>query len=212
MPEYCTCGAQLPPDARFCHKCGKPQHEELEPEIPAARPLIAPVAAVAPAPSITEINFRNPIAVRTGLTVALVAFLLMMLTPLPPSLKIICFPVYAVAAGFAAAYIYGRRTGARLGLESGARIGWITGIFEFTLMLTLFCVIIVSVSSQNGGMAGFLRESGGKMPNADQMIKALEDPTTMIGGLVVTLIVFFFMFALLPMVGGALCAKVLEKD
>ena len=27
VPEYCTCGAQLPPDARFCHKCGKPQYD-----------------------------------------------------------------------------------------------------------------------------------------------------------------------------------------
>ena len=25
--EFCTCGAQLPPDARFCHKCGKPQYD-----------------------------------------------------------------------------------------------------------------------------------------------------------------------------------------
>ena len=24
----CTCGAALPEDARFCHKCGKPQYEE----------------------------------------------------------------------------------------------------------------------------------------------------------------------------------------
>src|ERR1700751_3927993 len=24
----CTCGAQLPDDARFCHRCGKPQFED----------------------------------------------------------------------------------------------------------------------------------------------------------------------------------------
>ena len=39
VPEFCTCGAQLPPDARFCHKCGKPQYdypgvEEPEPAPP----------------------------------------------------------------------------------------------------------------------------------------------------------------------------------
>ena len=27
MSEFCTCGAELPPDALFCHKCGKPQRE-----------------------------------------------------------------------------------------------------------------------------------------------------------------------------------------
>src|ERR1017187_9471093 len=29
MPEFCTCGAQLPPDSLFCHKCGKPQRDVM---------------------------------------------------------------------------------------------------------------------------------------------------------------------------------------
>ena len=32
MADFCTCGAELPPDALFCHKCGKPQREIVEPE------------------------------------------------------------------------------------------------------------------------------------------------------------------------------------
>ena len=32
MPDFCTCGAQLPPDSLFCHKCGKPQRDVIEPE------------------------------------------------------------------------------------------------------------------------------------------------------------------------------------
>ncbi len=48
MPDFCTCGAQLPPDALFCHKCGKPQRE------------IAPVAAEAPAPELSP-RRRRPI-------------------------------------------------------------------------------------------------------------------------------------------------------
>ena len=36
MPEFCTCGAELPPDSRFCHKCGKPQREEIAVEEPQA--------------------------------------------------------------------------------------------------------------------------------------------------------------------------------
>ncbi len=208
MPEYCSCGAQLPPDARFCHKCGRPQFDYPEPEAAAPPPVLA-AAAVSPGPQ--EISFRNRTAVRTGLTVALVAFLLIPI-PLPPALEIIWLLLSPLVAGFAAAFIYRRRTGKNLGIESGARIGWITGIFEFTLMLVLFCVSIVSITSQNGGMAGFLKEYGGKMPNADQMIQAAEDPTTMIGFLLISVVLLFFTFTLLPMVGGALCAKMLDKQ
>ena len=37
MPEFCSCGSELPPDALFCHKCGKPQRElqEVAVEAPA---------------------------------------------------------------------------------------------------------------------------------------------------------------------------------
>jgi predicted amidophosphoribosyltransferase len=55
MPEFCTCGAELPPDARFCHRCGKPQREEIEPEtvapIPPGTPAV--VAAVTTSPEAT---------------------------------------------------------------------------------------------------------------------------------------------------------------
>ncbi|MGH9594030.1 MAG: zinc-ribbon domain-containing protein [Bryobacteraceae bacterium] len=210
MPEYCSCGAQLPPDARFCHKCGKPQFEYPIPEtIPEV--VAAPVEA-APSKAAVEISFRNRIAVRTGFLVALIAFVLI-LAPLPPPLPLLWFPLCPVLAGFCSAYLYRRRTGQRrLGIENGARIGWITGVFEFVLMLTLFCVVIVSISSENGGIAGFLRQNGGKVPNVEQVIHTLEDPTTLIGGLLFALVLFFFMFTLLPMVGGALCGKVFDKE
>ena len=42
-------------------------------------------------------------------------------------------PIAFVAAGFLAVYLYSRRTGQMLSLRSGARMGWITGIFSFTL-------------------------------------------------------------------------------
>ncbi|HVT91436.1 MAG TPA: zinc ribbon domain-containing protein [Bryobacteraceae bacterium] len=210
MPEYCSCGAPLPPDARFCHKCGKPQFEY---PIPDTTPEVdPPVAAALPAAAAAiEISFRNKVAVRTGFVVALCAFVLI-LAPLPPPLSLLWFPLCAMLAGFSAAYLYRRRTGQRLGIENGARIGWITGVFEFVLMLTLFCVILISISNENGGLAGFLRQNGGKLPNAEQMIHSLDDPTTLIGGLLFALVLFFFMFTLLPMVGGALCGKVFDKD
>ena len=41
MPDSCTCGAQLPPDALFCHKCGKPQRDLVTPDDP-PEPVSAP--------------------------------------------------------------------------------------------------------------------------------------------------------------------------
>src|SRR6202034_1529404 len=50
VPEFCTCGAQLPPDARFCHKCGKPQYDypgldEPEPATPPVEVASLPQAS-----------------------------------------------------------------------------------------------------------------------------------------------------------------------
>ena len=59
MPETCTCGAQLPPDSLFCHKCGKPQREIAEPEV-LTPVILAPVTA-APAPGFaTAPRFAMP--------------------------------------------------------------------------------------------------------------------------------------------------------
>ncbi len=77
MPEICTCGAQLPPDARFCHKCGKPQREEIVVEpVEAFAPQPPPLVEAAP---LQALNFRNPIALRVGLLAAGLLCLLMMI-------------------------------------------------------------------------------------------------------------------------------------
>ena len=70
--EFCTCGARLPEDARFCHKCGKPQREEPEIEALAreAEPTVeveaAPIPTATAPPALSTIGFRNPVAVRAA--------------------------------------------------------------------------------------------------------------------------------------------------
>ena len=66
MPEFCTCGAQLPPDALFCHKCGKPQRELIAPEfhVPEHAEFAPPPAAPPLSPEALPMNFRNPVALR----------------------------------------------------------------------------------------------------------------------------------------------------
>src|SRR3974377_2027893 len=137
MPEYCTCGAQLPPDALFCHKCGKPQRElpspraadVTEPETaPPARPLVREALPV---------NFRNRTAVQIALLVAVsstVAFFIM------PFLN-------WVFGGFFAVFFYRRRTGLLLNTGAGMRLGWITGVLAFALYIVPFALQLPRMSS-----------------------------------------------------------------
>jgi hypothetical protein len=206
VPEFCTCGAQLPPDARFCHKCGKPQYDypglvEETPEPVAPTILIAPAAP--------EIGFQNRLAVRIGFLAALCAVLLF-LFPLPfPFLRLM---IVLLAAGFAAVFLYSRRTGQLLSVRGGARMGWITGVFSFVLVSMLMTAAFVAISSQ-GGLEQFLKTqvpAGDVRP--DLLAQAMNDPASLAGGVVLLFLVSFVMLTALPMIGGALGAKVLAKE
>jgi hypothetical protein len=211
VPEFCTCGAQLPPDARFCHKCGKPQYdypgiEEIEPSPPVE------VASVPQAPYVElpgEITFHNRLAVRIGFIAAMVA---VMISVFPIPWPFVRLPIAFLGAGFLAVFLYSRRTGQTLSIRSGARMGWITGIFSFTLISILFTVAIVAVSSR-GDFAQQLRS---QLPandaRADMIQQALSNPALILGVVVLYLMLFFVIFTALPIIGGALGAKVLEKE
>jgi hypothetical protein len=209
VPEFCTCGAQLPPDARFCHKCGKPQYdypglteETVEPEAPPPPP--APAVQL-PA----EISFHNRLAVRIGFLAALSAVLLV-LFPLPfPVPRLI---VSLVAAGFLAVFLYTRRTGQILSIRSGARIGWITGIFCFVLVSTLMTVLMVAISNEGGLVKFFRSQLPANDARADTLAQAVGDPATLAGGMLFALLLLFVILTALPMIGGALGAKVLAKE
>ncbi len=205
MADYCTCGAHLPPDARFCHKCGKPQYED-PPEETEIAPL--PVAVAAP-PAPAEISFHNGTAVRIAFLAALLAFILFIL-PLPFQ-----FPrllVAFVAAGFGAVYLYVRRTGQRLNVRSGARMGWITGIFSFVIV-TLFITVGMLAAASQGGIVSLLKT---QLPANDarttEVLKLLEQPSALATMTVFVLLMMFFLLTILPMLGGALGAKLTAKQ
>jgi hypothetical protein len=207
VPDFCTCGAQLPEDARFCHKCGKPQGElfPTEPE-PAPEP-VAPVVVAPPPPP--DIGFGNGTAVRIGFLAALVAVLLLIF-PLPfPFLRL---TVVFVAAGFAAVYIYVRRTGQRLTLRGGARMGWMTGVFSFTI-LTVQLTASVLASSGEGGFAGVLKQ---QLPPNDartsQLLQLIEDPSSLALLMLMGLAFLFIFLTILPTLGGLLGAKLLARE
>ncbi len=203
VSDFCTCGAELPPDARFCHKCGKPQRDEpsFVEEQPAAPPLPPPVAAPRP------IGFRNPIAFRVGFLSALGALLFTLL--LAPA-----FPVWLAAAGFLGAYLYHGRSGELLSTRSGARMGWLTGLLTFfvsSLPVAWACVEEITGPDYASRMRQQL--SSWAVPSAlqNQMIAFMQTPLGIASQILTSLLMLFVMMTLLSLIGGVLAAKVLGR-
>jgi hypothetical protein len=222
--DYCSCGAQLPEDAKFCHKCGKPQGDLLEPEtvepVQAAVPVLplpvagepAPPAAVADKPSV--VSWRNPVAVRAAFAAG-AACAMLIIVPMPAVLQLLWQLILLFAGGFFAVYLYNRRTKAQASPRAGAALGWMAGMFCFLIMLVLFTVSVVAMSSADGGLQASFREMISQRGNAEvaqQFNEWLESPSGVGTLLFLILTTTFFMLTLVPALGGLLAAKVLEKD
>ncbi len=201
MPDFCTCGAQLPPDARFCHKCGKPQREEdlvveEQPVVIAAPP---PPVAAEPAP----ISFRNAIAVRVALATGIPMFLLSAVAG-PLALAV------PVAGGFFAVYLYRRRTGQQITVLAGARLGWISGIIVFAIVTVVLTLVMLMLSQPD--FVQSMRDQMAKMSSLSQeeltkRIELLRTPS----GLALGLLETFLTYTLLTALGGAVGAKILNR-
>jgi hypothetical protein len=195
VPDHCSCGAELPPDARFCHKCGKPQRAD---DVPEERPVVA--AAAPPQPAI---GFHNSLAVRIGLMTALVASVFNVV------LFIGC-PLWLVSAGFLGAYLYQRRSGAALTVGGGARIGWISGVFSYLIFAVLATIAMVSEIS-SGRFFERLKDMPFFGDSVDQMIELFRNPVYLAINLLVSLLLMFVLFAVFSVTGGALGAKMLSR-
>jgi hypothetical protein len=208
VPERCTCGAVLPPDALFCHKCGKPQREYLiEPE-PPPEPVVEPPPVPAPAAP-PPIGFHNGPAVRIGLLVAVMSILVSALTGRLAVLQALA-PLWLVAGGFVAVYLYRRRTGQRLTALNGAHLGWICGIFGFVIATLMLTMIAFALSDPNvvSAMRDQWKDYGNSEADLNHIIDAVRNPTKIAAMLLST----FLLFTVLPAFGGALGAKLLNRD
>ena len=202
MPDFCTCGAQLPLDALFCHKCGKPQRDLVAPEIEANTfPTAASqVVAEGPPPSKPQplpLNFRNPIAVRIAVVAAVGATLLLVLLPLN-----------WMGAGFLAVYLYCRKTGFRLDVASGVKIGWITGLIAYCFYAIVFTARLLP-DAVSGSLGKALLE---QMKNSLQDPAKIQEAAKIVadnpGAVIFLLLVMLFVLVTcLSMAGGALGAK-----
>jgi hypothetical protein len=156
-----------------------------------------------------RIGFHNGLAVRIALLAGLLAFFCSIITgklPLPQEFAL----VWLVAGGFFAVYLYERRTGQRLSVRSGAHLGWICGIFGFVVVTMVLAATAVTLSDPSvvSAMREGFRTHGIPDANADQVINLLRTPA----GISSALFVAFVLFTVLPAFGGAVGAKLLDRD
>ena len=114
-------------------------------------------------------------------------------------------------AGFAAVQWYEKRTGQRLSVTSGARMGWITGVFWFSMFVAVTTAQMIIISIE-GGLVNFVRKQVHQPdPNVEQVLKLMSDPAGATVLLLIVLVLFFVISTTLPMLGGVVGAKFSER-
>lgn len=211
MVEYCTCGAKTAEGARFCHKCGRPLFEDsvaVEP-VPVDA-LAAPETAQTADPALAEISFRNMIAVRVGFLAAGVAIFATQITALFRStpLQLLSFIVLSLGSGIFTVWLYRRRTGQLVSVQGGARLGWITGVFSFMIVVVVTAVSILAVGPET--LMEAFRESQRGMPKQAEVEEALSNPGILAAVLAIGLAAAFALHTVSASIGGAIGAKFLN--
>jgi hypothetical protein len=145
---------------------------------------------------------------------AALVFLIMSL-PLPSVAAFLWMAGCLFFGGILGVFFYVRRTGKPISVRSGARMGWITGIFCFAIGFVVSSATLFYFS-QSGGIAEHWREQlrlrGTPDTNIDAAMRLLES-TPGLAIMVLFFVVFMFtLFTLLPTAGGALGAKLLGRN
>jgi hypothetical protein len=190
MPEFCTCGAQLPPDAVFCHKCGKPQREIVQVETVAPPPPPPPaVPALEPVREFAPVSFRNMEVVKTALIAAVLATFLLFIPY-----------VNWLAAGYFAVFFYRRRTHQPVDIVSGVRIGWLTGLMNFAILaVILTCWILILRTPEALDMAKVMAQKNSQFR---ELLGVVQNGPQLFGLLATSFVFVTF----LSMTGGLLGA------
>ena len=206
MPEYCTCRAQLVEGARFCHKCGRPVSGE--PAIDLELPRVAVSPPPVPAANDPRVSFANPVVLRIAFAAAALSIVLDSI----PLLNVLCI-IWAMGAGFMTVWLYRRRTGQPVSVGSGAKLGWITGVFSFVLLTVMVTATVVfSGEKLSEQLRHQMTATWAHNPNYQQALSILENPATFATMIIFILFCFFLVLSLASVAGGALGARFSNKE
>lgn len=179
----------------------------MSPEPPPPPPM-----EFVPPPPVAEaslpLNFRNPLAVRVALLVALLATLFTI-----PTLRLAPFPFLNwLAAGFFAVWIYKRKTGSLVNVRAGVRLGWLTGILMSAVWSLLFVIQLAFVD-----IRGTIEQQFQQLPKQDpvvaqQMQEMLHSGPALAAIILFVLGLLFCLMTALSVAGGALGAKMIGRD
>jgi hypothetical protein len=153
------------------------------------------------------IGLKNRVAVRAALFAGVVCLVLSMFLGQVPGLQVIAMLAPA-ASGFLAVHLYRKRTGQQLSLVSGARLGWISGLFGFVIITILFTLFSLMLSQPE--LADAIRQQAEER-NRPEMVQVIEEFRSP-AAIAKTLAATFLLFSLLPAFGGTLGAKLLNRD
>jgi hypothetical protein len=153
-----------------------------------------------------RVSFANPVALRIAFAAAALAILL-------DSMLMVLFIIWAMGAGFMAVWMYRKRTGLPVSVSSGAKLGWITGVFEIVILTVMVTAAVVLNGEK---MATDLRTqiaaTWSHDPNYKQILSTFENPASFAVAIVFALLFFFLLLSLASVAGGALGARFSNKD
>jgi hypothetical protein len=235
-PLFCSCGTRLVEDAVFCHRCGKPVFDmpEVEtapamafprPGAEAALPSVAGQAtaaqttAVPPPPSRYQgppepIDLRNRMAVQIAFFVAVFEFPLISFAGLFPMHPLVLSAMVLALGGFFAVFLYQQRAQCRLGTLNGFRLGWISGLLLFLLLLVFGALQFAFFTFSGGNLMAQLEQvmaasGAAAMPAEQQQVlrEVFGDWSKLFIVLLVALFLLFLFLTACAGVGGALGAR-----
>ena len=114
-----------------------------------------------------------------------------------------------VGGGFFAVYLYRRKTGQPISVLNGIRLGWIAGIFVFTLITIVTTLTVVALSQPE--LAAQLRDQMLKSSYPADEVTALFEGLQSPSGIGLRLLDGFMSSTLLMGLGAAMGAKLLSR-